>query len=55
MQKHLEQGDLWDLAREDEAKAVSAHFQKVLRDTSDPVLAPQVCAACRACVECVCV
>ena len=40
--KHLEQDDLWELVREDQAAVVHASFQEELAKTVDPVSAPQV-------------
>ncbi len=41
-QRPLEHDDLWDVARRDEAAAVSARFQGALAATADPDKFPQV-------------
>lgn len=41
-QRPLEHDDLWDVARRDEAAAVSARFQGALAATADPDKYPQV-------------
>lgn len=40
--KHLQQDDLWDVARQDEAARVFRHYHNKLQETVDPIAAPQV-------------
>lgn len=39
--KHLEQGDLWDLLRGDLCETVHEPYERLLKETANPVTAPQ--------------